>query len=101
MFDTIEHNCLFDSLHQYGVHEYYLPLIGLLHANQTDNVNDDDSFEMEECDGMVIHVRTALENTAEHSNDEEPLPLAAFITLVCFFLQVASLVHVNIQTRNT
>ena len=34
------------------------------------------------------------------NDNEEPLPLNAFVTLVCFFLQVASLVHVEAQTRN-
>ena len=59
----------------------------------------DETGEIEDCDGMVIQVRSSSENTMESSTVHEPIPITAFITLVCFYLQVASLVHVNVQTR--
>ena len=33
---------------------------------------------------------------SSHSNEMQPFPFPAFITLICFFVQVASLVHVDV-----
>ena len=60
----------------------------------------DDQNELEEVVSSLVQVRTSIGNTAEDLNNKEPLPVTAFVTLVCFFFQVASLVHVDVQSRN-
>ena len=62
----------------------------------------EESIGMVECDEVTVRSRISLEITdGDNSNSKEPLPLSAFVTLVCFFMQVAALVHVEIvkQTR--
>ena len=59
---------------------------------------EEDGFEMVNCDDVNIHVRT-LDTTSEHSSDNEPFPISAYVTLVWFF-QVASLVHIGVHERN-
>ena len=41
------------------------------------------------------------ENIDENTTDEEPLPISAFVTIVIFYFQIASLVHVDVIQRNT
>ena len=64
-------------------------------ADRKQSTDEDDLIEMEDSDGVVIHVRASSDSTMELETDEKPLPVSAVITLVCFFLQVAALVHVD------
>lgn len=58
-------------------------------------------IEMNECESPMVLSRRSFEDSTKPSNKRKPLPLSAFITLVCFYLQVASLVHVDVHARNT
>ena len=60
------------------------------------NVKKPDDFENEESE-MIKHVDSPATSENEKSSDDNPLSFSAYVTLVCFFFQVAGLIHVDTE----